>query len=161
MSERFELDEELAAFVVRGNGVMVATRDRSLEPHVVRACGIEVLNPTRIAVLVPKATGARTLADLENNQAIAITVTSPINYRSVQFKGRCVAVIDAPLESVAAAEEQLRLFADALVQQGFSRQQTRNFWLFSLWRVEVEPGAAYHQTPGPGAGEPLEAHRGR
>jgi hypothetical protein len=54
------------------------------------------------------------------------------------------------------SEQQLRGFGDAVAAYGHSRAQARNLWLFECWRVEVRVSAAFIQTPGPGAGRPME-----
>jgi hypothetical protein len=161
MAAEWRIDDELAAFLVRSsNSMIVATRNKALEPHAVRACGIDVLGPTRVTVLVPKATGAPSISDLEHSPDIAIVVCRVTDYRTVQLKGRCVEVADASPDDVARSQEQLRLFADGIKHFGFTRQQARNYWLFDLWRVTVEVTSGYQQTPGPGAGAPLGGRRG-
>jgi hypothetical protein len=157
----FRIDDTLAAFLELGNSVVVATRNKALDPHAVRACGVEVLGPTRVAVLVPTATGARVRADLEETGDIAIAICSPRDYRTVQLKGRCVAVTGAGPADIARSEDQLRGFAEAILPFGHTRQLARNAWLFDVWRVEVQVTAGYDQTPGLGAGSPLGAARAR
>ncbi len=157
MADAFRIDDKLASFLEVGNSIVVATRNKSLDPDAVRACGIEVLGPTSIAVLVPKATGAQARSNLEETGDVAIAVCSPVDYRTVQLKGRCVAITDPAAEDVALSQDQLRGFADAIQIYGWTRQKARNLWLFELWRVEVQVTSGYHQTPGPGAGAPLRA----
>lgn len=159
MAAGFEIDGELAAFLVRGNSMIVATRNKALEPHAARACGIEVLGPTRVAVLVPKATGAQNRADLECSADIAVVVCRVTDYRTVQLKGRCVGITEPSPADIKRSEEQQRAFAEGIGIYGFSRRQARNYWLFDLWRITVEVTAGYVQTPGPGAGAPLRGVR--
>jgi hypothetical protein len=155
----FVIDDELAAFLESGNGMMVATRSAALHPHAVRACGVRALDRSRIAVLVPKATGGPVRSDLENNGDVAVTVCSPHDYRTIQLKGTCVVVDEASPDDVRWSHEQLRRFAAAIAPFGHTRQQARNMWLFDLWRLEIVVSAAFLQTPGPGAGATLEVAR--
>ncbi len=161
MAEGFRIDGELAGFLTGGNSMIVATRSKSLDPDAVRACGIVVLGPTRVAVLVPRATGARALANLRETGDVAVVACCAASYRTVQLKGRCLAIAEATPEDIAASQEQLRGFAASIVKYGWTRQKARNLWLFDLWRIEVEVTSAYGQTPGPGAGAALGAERGR
>jgi hypothetical protein len=161
MGADFRIDEELVAFFTRGpNSMIVATRNKALEPHAVRACGMDVLGPGRVTVLLPKATAAANISDLGSSPDIAVVVCRVTDYRTVQLKGRAIEVTDASPADVARSQEQLRLFAEGIKHFGFSRQQARNFWLFDLWRVTVEVTAGFQQTPGPGAGAPLGARHG-
>jgi len=154
------LDRELATFVQGGHSVLVATRSPALEPHATRACGIRVLPRDRVHVLLPRATSARCIEVLRDNGTIAVSIASPRDYRTVQLKGRSLEIADATVEDVVLMEEQLREFGDGVAQFRVSRKQVRNLWLFDDWRVTVQVTAAFAQTPGPGAGAPVERRRG-
>src|SRR5690348_13212940 len=99
------LDGELATFVQVGHSVLVATRSPALEPHATRACGVRVLPGDRIHVLLPRATSARCIEDLRDNGAIAVSISSPRDYRTVQLKGRSLEIADASVEDVVLMEE--------------------------------------------------------
>jgi hypothetical protein len=152
----FAISDELAAFLMQGNSIVVATRSAALEPHAVRACGLRVLAKNRIAVLLPRATSSQTLQNLEDNADIAVCACSPVDYRTVQLKGRFLEVGQSSAEDLLLSEQQLRGFGTAAAQFGFSRAQARNLWLFDCWCVELRVTAGYTQTPGRGAGAPLE-----
>jgi hypothetical protein len=136
--------------------MIVGTRNAALEPDAVRACGLSVMTQNRIAVLLPRATSAQAMANLRHNGDIAVCVCSPLDYRTVQLKGRYLTVSDCSPEDLLLSEQQLRAFASAAAQFGFSRAQARNLWLFDCWRVEAQVTSGYTQTPGRGAGAPLE-----
>ncbi len=155
------IDNELAAFFERGNSIVVAARNTALKPSATRACGMCVLSRDRIAVLVPRATSAKVIPNLQDNGAIAICVSSPRDFRTVQLKGRAIAIEDSSAQDLVRAEEQLRDFGDAIAGLGYSRKHARNLWLFDNWRVTVLVTAAYEQTPGPGAGAPMEPRSDR
>ncbi len=154
------IDEALAAFLRGGNSMIVATRSAALEPFVTRAAAVRVLGPQRLAVLLPRATSARCIADLKNNGEIALCVCSPQNFRTFQLKGRSQEIEPAGPEDVQLAEEQLGVFTEATLPFGNSRALCRNLWLFDCWRVEVEVRQIFTQTPGPGAGARLEGGGG-
>lgn len=153
------INDELAAFLVGGHSILVATRDAALAPSATRACGIRVMGSDRCMVLVPRSTSAQVLEDLADNRAIAIAVSSPRDFRTVQLKGRACSIVEASAEDLLASEEQLRLFADKIAQYGHARQKARNLWLFDSLAVTAEITQAFVQTPGPGAGTPLGATR--
>ena len=154
------LDAELSAFLAAGNSVVVATRDAALDPHATRACAVRARGQDHIVVLLPKATSAQAIADLRDNGELAVCISSPRDFRSVQLKGRSVDIADCSADDIELCREQFRSFSAVVAQFGYSRQQTRNLWLFENWRVEARVTSAYAQTPGPGAGAPLGATRG-
>jgi hypothetical protein len=156
--DRFCIDE-VAVFLESGNSIVVATRNARLEPHATRACAIRVMAPDRVALLLPHATSGRALENLEDNGEIAICISAPGSFRTVQLKGRFDGACGATDEDQSAAEEQLRRFGEAVLPFGQSRRQVRNLWLFDGWRVMVEITSAFTQTPGPGAGARMERWR--
>src|SRR5690606_38964829 len=117
---------------------------------------LSVLGPAHIAVLLPVATSQQAIANLEINGNIAVCVSSPTDFRTVQLKGRSLHITECSNEDVILSEQQRSKFAAAILKIGVSRQKARNLWLFDSWRVEVEVRTVYAQTPGPGAGAPLE-----
>jgi hypothetical protein len=153
------IDDELASFLAAGNSMVVATRNAALEPHATRATGLRWLGEDRVAILLPRATSAQAIANLQENGDVVVCVCSP-NYRAVQLKGRFLRIGDSSPEDLLHSEQQLRAFTAGVMQFGHTRAQARNLWLFDSWRVEVSVTAAYAQTPGPGAGSRLERRHG-
>src|SRR5262245_47156477 len=144
----FFIDDDLVSFLAGAISMMAATRNAALEPHATRACGLRVLSRDRFAVMLPRATSAQAIANLEQNGQIAVNVSCPSNYRSFQLKGRCLGVAEASEDDVLLCEQQLRAFGDACAPFGQSRAQVRNLWLFDSWRVEVQVTSVFAQTPG-------------
>ena len=70
---RAEISAELAAFFESGVSVLVGTRDARLLPECLRAVGARVEpGGTEITVFVPKATSALTVANLQDNDRVAV-----------------------------------------------------------------------------------------
>ncbi len=153
----FAIGETMATFLTSGNSIVVATRDAALRPHAVRACGIEVIAPDRIAVFVPKATGAVSVANLRAVGDVAVCVCAASDFRAVQLKGRHVRTVEAGAEDILASEQQLVAFSEAVARFGHTRAQVRNLWSFDTWRVEIQVTSGFGQTPGPGAGDRMES----
>src|SRR5512139_603637 len=109
----FSIDDQLAAFLTRGNSIVVATRNAALQPHATRGCGIWVTAPDRVAVLLPRATSSESLTNLRDNGDVAICVSSPFDFDTVQLKGRYLGAADASPDDVLLSERQLRAFGDA------------------------------------------------
>jgi hypothetical protein len=156
VATRFAIDQELASFLTAGNSVVVATRSAALRPHATRACGIRVVGPDRIEVLLPEATSAQALANLRDNGEIAVCVSSPRDYHTVQLKGRQLGARHCTEQDVLMSQQQLVAFAAACAELGVARQTIRNVWLFESWCVEIQVTSVFRQTPGPGAGTEIE-----
>lgn len=145
-----ELTEHLASGVV----MYVATRNRDLFPESVFAMGARVdCEKGVVTVFVPRATVASTLANLEDNGEIAVTLTRPSDHKSLQLKGRSLGVrdsteVDRELQTVhrAALTEQ---FASVGIPRGLTRRI--HFW--PSVAIDVELREIFAQTPGPRAGE--------
>lgn len=152
-----EIDDALKEFLESGVSIIVATRDAQLRPEAVRATGLQVADRTHVRLVIPAATGARTFENLEANGEVAFVASDPATYRTVQLKGRSAGV--APLDDAGRADSRrwLDAFTEATLRFGLRPTQIRNLWLEDARQVRVEITAAFHQTPGPGAGRPLAA----
>jgi len=150
------ISTELAAFCHSGVSILVGTRDRRLFAECVRAVGARVERGRReLSVFVPLATGAVTAANLADNQRIAVCFTRIEDHRSIQFKGRAVAVALASEDDRAVIErhrgEWTRNLAVIGMPPRLSLRQCS--WPSHAIRVRVE--SVFVQTLGPGAGAPL------
>jgi hypothetical protein len=154
------IDDQIAAFINEGVSMVVATRDAERVPFATRACGVHVLGGDRLAVLLPHATSARAIANVKDNGEISLCVSSPVDFRTYQLKGRFVSVAEGTRDDVLMAEQQLRVFAGNISRFGNTYAQARALWLFDSWRVEMQVSTAFLQTPGPGAGARLERRDG-
>jgi hypothetical protein len=162
MENRLVLPDELIRLADTGVVVIVGTCDRVLVPELSRAWGVRVL-PDRagLEVCVSAQVCGRTLANLADNQQIAVTITNPRTYRSFQVKGQAVdtrATDSADLERIAAHQ---RAFVEAVVSVGLTEASALQMLApelapkpaFTAIRVAVQ--AVFDQTPGPGAGSRL------
>jgi hypothetical protein len=113
-------------------------------------------NRQSLQVFLECARAIPTVQNLEQTGVIAVTVADPITYRSVQFKGRPTAAGPATAEDQAWVQRHREAFASAVALIGDSPGVRRNAWMEGeLLRFDVEIDAAFDQTPGPHAGQPL------
>lgn len=151
------LVEEAARFVESGITVIVGSRDARLVPDCTRAVGVRVeAGGAEMTVFLPRATSETTLANLADNGRIAVAFTRPVDHRSIQVKGRVVAIADA----TAADRVWIDRHRGDLVQSwgyvGIPPRRTLRVahWPAAAVRFALETG--FLQTPGPGAGARLE-----
>jgi hypothetical protein len=154
------LPEEVVELIASGVDVYVATRDAELEPESMLAMGVRAhIDRTLLTVHLPEAPAlaAITCRNLEANQEIAVTLIRPRDFKAVQIKGRCVGI--RPSDDVD--RELQYIFRAALVEQfetvGIPRHATRRLVWWPSLAVDVRIREVFVQTPGPRAGEPMQA----
>jgi hypothetical protein len=154
-----QLPDDLIRIADTGVIVIVGTCDADRVPEVSRAWGVRVL-PERdaVEVCVSSRVCGRTLDNLTDNQQIAITITSPSNYRSFQVKGRATETRSITPSDLERITRHQRAFTDEVVAVGMPEQSAVRLSSIEMEdepeivhiRVVVE--AVFNQTPGPGAG---------
>ncbi len=153
---------ELIDFLQSGLSALVGTCDASLRPACCRAVGVVVHEGgERVTVFVPEAAGRQTLANLRDNGRVALTVSRPLTHRTVQMKGRVIAMhkaLETERASVAGYIEAFGACVDAI---GMPRARVAQVASWPAWAVEFRVEDLYTQTPGPRAGKPLCAETDR
>jgi len=152
-----QIRSELVEFLTSGVSLLVGTRDVRLVPACLRAMGVAIAaDRTGLTVFVPKATGARTLANLRDNGRIAVTFSRVIDLKGVQIKGKCIGMRDATEAEHALQARYLDAFCGALEEIGMPRPISARFAFWPSVAVEVRAESLFEQTPGPSAGRALE-----
>lgn len=155
------LDEAHAAFVASGVSIVVAGRDAENLPAVVRAVGCRVSpDRRRVTVFVPRSQAAEVLDDLQANREIAAVFCLPSTHRTIQLKSRDAALVPIEPGDAAGIAAQVDLFAVDIAKLGYEGEFARAVCAHApddLVGIAFTPYAAFAQTPGPRAGEPLAA----
>jgi hypothetical protein len=151
------LSRELVELVEGGNSMLVGTRDAARRPELIRGVGALVgPDRTTLTVYVPAELAARTLANLEDNGAIAVTFSQLSNHRTVQLKGKLRALRRSRKNERPHLERYVAAFAEQVHFTGCSRRIVRRLRFWPSVALEIEIGDLFAQTPGPGAGRRLE-----
>lgn len=153
------IDAELARFLEGAVSIIVASRDATNQPELVRAHGCRVARDRRrLRLFLAEAQAATLLDDIRQNGRVAVVFTEPSTHRSLQIKGEGARIRRLRGDEAACMEA----YRDAMVVQlgkiGISEAMTRAL-LASIGAsvaLELVPAEAFVQTPGPGAGRPLE-----
>jgi hypothetical protein len=74
----------------------------------------------------------------------------------VQLKGSRLLDRPCSAEELVMSQQQLQAFSAICGQLGIARQNVRNIWMFESRYVEIQVSSIFRQTPGPGAGTPIE-----
>jgi predicted pyridoxine 5'-phosphate oxidase superfamily flavin-nucleotide-binding protein len=156
------LPDDLVRMADTGVIVIVGTRDADGVPEVSRGWGVRVLSDCdALEICVSSRVCGRTLDNLADNQQIAVTITSPSNYRSFQVKGRAIETRSITPSDLERITRHQRAFTDEVVAVGMPQQSAVRLSSIEMEdapeitsiRVLVE--AVFTQTPGPGAGSRL------
>ncbi|QTQ36510.1 Uncharacterized protein ToN1_23700 [Aromatoleum petrolei] len=154
------IDADHAAFITTaGVSISVGSSSADLLPSITRGIGCRVVpDRLRASVFVVAEQSRDLLDDVRDTRRIAVVFSEPHSHRTLQIKGR-----DAVVEALEAGDrdriERYRaafsaelgeigfgpLFTHALIDSGGGE----------VVAIAFTPCAAFDQTPGPRAGEPL------
>ena len=152
----FTVDDSLKEFVESGVAVLVGTGDANGRPHIAMGWGPRVHEGGRkVDVFLDAERADPSLSDLEANGRIAVTFAHPVQYRSVQLKGRFVEARDADAADQSRVEQHRNDFLVSTTMIGDPAHVIQGLWLDQVVRVTFSVETAFDQTPGPEAGKPL------
>jgi hypothetical protein len=146
------MEEDLKTYVETEVTVYIATRDSDLQPEAGFAWGPRFVAKDEIEVFVDREASAKLITNLRENRQVAVTVSNPITFRSVQFKGWCSDISEPAAEDAAWVERQRGMMTAALGARGLPAQIVRSFWSRDVIKLRLVIEKRFDQTPGPGAG---------
>lgn len=158
-----EFDDRIdRQFAERGCALIIGTVGADGAPHAARAWGLTLGSGTQGPIrLLLSADDPVTHANLRRADAhggrIAITGADVVTLRSFQLKGRVTAWEPAGPDDEARAERYLdEFFADIEQTDGTSRRLLERLRPAGYVACTVEVDESFDQTPGPGAGAPVD-----
>jgi len=150
------LCDEVVELLSSGVVMSVGTRDAALAPECVPGMGSRVHRERRmLTVFVPRVLLGATLANLEDNGQVAISLTRPSDEKSLQIKGRARAVREASEADRSIQELSRGAMVEQLAVVGMPRSLTRRMAWWPSVAIDVDVSEVFLQTPGPDAGRPL------
>jgi hypothetical protein len=148
---------ELAAFVESGVAIHIAAASASLEPSGARVAAVAVdADGTHITAYLPEVASARVIADLQANRQAALCFGRPTDDRACQIKGEFVEARPASAGERKEVDRQWQGFLDNVGQIGFPAKITEGWTRWPAIAVRLRVTALFSQTPGPGAGAPMQ-----
>lgn len=143
-----------------GVSVRVGACTADGRPEVSRGLAAQALTDGRIELLLPRDAGERVLAAVRSTGQVAAVLSLPLTHRSLHVKGRDAEVGAAEPAHAALLERCREGFLAQITPLGFSRSQLMALWygveITELDAVRFSISGAWDQTPGPGAGQPVE-----
>ena len=144
-----------------GVSMRLGSCDRQGEPAIGRGLAAELLPDGRVRALVEGQACSEVLACVRESGQLSLVMALPSNHRTLHLKGRD-GVVDSAETPADHALLHLRLdaFAKQVAPFGFTRETLVTNWYDvrkgDLWAISFSIAGAWDQTPGPGAGQPLE-----
>ena len=154
---------EQAALMTHRVSIIVASRDADQRPHLMRALGCRLsADRRRVTVLMAQGRSRRVLDDLRSNGRIAVVFTEPSSNRTLQVKGEDAEVAACGDDDAALAGRYLQGFVAEIGELGFAPEVAHTILGHDddLVAVHFTVAAAFEQTPGPTAGQPLPSPAG-
>lgn len=156
------LHPDLLDFLQLGLSLYAGGHDARGWPQVARALAIRPLPGPQLALAIPAEQARGLLTAIAETGQIALVLCQPSTHQTVQIKGR-----DAVIEPLAdEAWPELRrnrdAFGNEILPYGFDADFADAWFSVAgndaadLQVVRFTPCGAWNQTPGPGAGAPME-----
>jgi hypothetical protein len=149
------MEEDMKTYVESEVTVYIATRDSELQPEAGFAWGPRMVGQDELEVFVDREASVKLIANLRENRQVAVTISSPITFRSVQLKGWCSDISEPAPDDAPWVERQRAMMTAALSARGLPAQIVRSFWSRDVVKLRCVIEKRFDQTPGPGAGAPL------
>ena len=155
------IDDAFFGLLRRRVSIIVASRDATGRPHLMRALAIRLgADRARVTVLMTRATSRPVLDDIAASGAIAVVVSEPGTHATAQLKGDDAVIEPIASGDLALIEAHAERFADEIAMLGFSRPLAHAILDRGdgdLVAVSFTATQAFDQTPGPRAGRAIEA----
>jgi hypothetical protein len=156
------LPDELVTFAEGGVSILVGTCSADLVPDCVRGMGVRIWpGASQLTVILPAATGVVSIANVRSNPRLAVTLSHIPTHRTVQVKGRVLAVRDGDEGDRALATRYRALLAEDLAWAGQPPANSLRLGIWPCHAIDVDIDVVFAQTPGPVAGERLPLAAGR
>jgi len=147
---------DLIDFLQSGVAIILGNAGNMI-PALTRGFGVRVWpDGASVDVFLAPAQSAAVVANLSLGSAVAVTVTNPTDYRSVQIKGIVAGWCLADDADADWLDRYWSLFQAACERTGVPLHVSETLRCRRLLRLTVTPQALFRQTPGPGAGGQME-----
>src|SRR4051812_25019145 len=144
------LPAALVPFLEGGNSLLVGTCNSQRMPHVARAVGVKVsADRSKFTLFLPEGPAARALRDLESSLTaplIALTASEPPTHRTVQVKGRVLALRTPTPEERAWTASYPDRFANVVAYAGLARATVMRLNTWPARAIDIEVTDLFDQS---------------
>ncbi|MCP5227156.1 pyridoxamine 5'-phosphate oxidase family protein [Accumulibacter sp.] len=153
------LDRDSAAFIQTGVAISLAACGADRMPNNARALGCKLVDgQQRVAIFMRLSQTHALVANIRENGLVAAVFSLPSSNRTLQLKGSDAQVVDFDHADLMLIERHTEAFLREVLPEGISELAVRTIHDWSpddMLTVVFTPSAAFSQTPGPRAGQPL------
>lgn len=150
-----------ASFMQGGVSISIGSCDAERNPGVGKALGCWVAPDFQsVTIFAAASHSPHMMAALAQTGTIAAVFSEPSTHRTLQVKGRDARIVPARAGDAAIVEAYRTAFVRELQPLGYDELPIRTFLACEasdIVRIQFSPCAAFTQTPGPHAGQPLQA----
>jgi hypothetical protein len=147
-------EADLATMVAGGVAIFVVTASADGRPAITRGWGPRYdHDSSTITLAITAPASSPTLANLESGGAIAVTISEPLTYRTIQVKGTVEHAGAPSADDRARVQTHLERFGAEVEQLGVVGAE--RLFLGDLRVVSFAVAEMFVQTPGPDAGRRL------
>jgi hypothetical protein len=151
------ISDELARFLESGISINVATRDEDLQSDGAVAWAVRVHDDgVHLTLFLHKEAAAAMMRNLKAHPEIAVAFDRPTTHRACQVKGRMVSTRPGRAAERAEVNRQVEGFFTDMEGIGIPRAMVSGFQTWPCVAIQMRVTEIFEQTPGPGAGEPLQ-----
>ncbi|MBP5998097.1 MAG: hypothetical protein KA535_09105 [Azonexus sp.] len=153
------LDRDNAAFILTGVSISLAASGPDRLPSMSRGLGCKLIDGGRqVSIFIRRSQSEELLGNIRSSGRVANVFSLPSSNRTLQLKGGDARISPVAAEDLSIIESHIADFVLEVVPLGMSEVVVRAILGYQpddLVAVTYTPSAAFSQTPGPKAGEPL------
>jgi len=154
------LPPEWIAHIASGVSHRLGSCSRDGRPGICRGLGADVLADGRMLILTAGNAAAQVLDSIRDTAQVAAVLGLPTTHRTLHVKGRDARVAAAEPQHEALLIARREAFLVNVAPFGFTRESLMSTWYSvrdgELMSVTFTISGAWNQSPGPGAGQPIE-----
>lgn len=153
------LDSDNSTFIQTGVSISVAASRQDRFPSMSRGMGCKLLDGgKKLAVFLRRSQSADLLENIRCSGKVANVFSLPSSNRTLQLKGVDAQVLPFDPADLPIVENHISDFLQEVLPVGLPEAVVRALFSYTvddLVTLVYSPCAAFSQTPGPRAGEPL------
>lgn len=153
------LDSDNAAFILTGVSISLAACGSDRLPSMSRGMGCKLIDGGRqVGIFIQRAQAADLLDHIRASGRVANVFSLPSSNRTLQLKGVDARILPFDANDLPIIESHVADFVREVLPLGMREDVVRAVFACAtadLVTVVYSPSAAFSQTPGPKAGEPL------
>jgi hypothetical protein len=156
------LDRDSAAFIQTGVSISLAACGEDRVPTMSRGMGCKILDGgQRVGVFIRRSQSEQLLKNIRNSGRVACVFSLPSSNRTVQLKGIDARILPFDASDLQLIKAHVTDFLEEVLPLGMQEAVVRALFAVEsddLAMVSFSAMAVFSQTPGPNAGQRLDAN---